>query len=180
MLAVLIFALIAIVLFYLSQIRFYSCLKKNLKSITLTYKGSVLYSIANIIMLSVCALALASSITNYISGDANFAIRSILPDISLLLGCVLFICNTIMALSYRKHIRKTIYGVDVVEYDAPADLNTNLPEIAPQPQPEPKRPEISYQTYDDLDKQQKNFCQYCRANIDGNTIFCGSCGRKIK
>ncbi len=171
---------IIILLFYICQIRFFANIKKNLTNIAITYKGAMLFSIFNIILAVLTAIAATGGLIEIFSGEATYSIRALLPNITLILSCVLFIANTIMALGYRKHVKRTIFGVNTIDTELPVSLINEPVKIETPTNKTTEIPTQNYKTYADLEQQNTSSCPYCKANTTSDTIFCNSCGRKIK
>lgn len=159
-------------LFYLMQVRFFANIKKNLTCIMLTYKGAMIFAVFNI-FFAFCILPI---VPDFFIVSTN-SILTLTIALTLVFGVALFVCNAVMALSYRKHIKNTLNN-----YNTPAEEPIVPAFYAPPVQPPvyPNAPSTQYQTYADLQQQSKTCCPFCKADTSSESIFCETCGRKIK
>lgn len=176
--AFIVIALLVVVLFYMCQIRFFSNIKKSLTTISITHKGTKLFAAFNIILAIFAVVGAFGSLAEHFSGDANASIRALMPTITLVLASVLFICNTVMALSYRKYIKQNVFGFANLKTDE--DESTEVMGVDASPVIMPQPVQHNYKTYADLAQQKQATCPYCNNSTSADTIFCSSCGKKIR
>lgn len=174
--AIIAVALMVVILFYIFQIRFFSNIKKSLTTISISHKGAMMFAIFNIILAVFAIVGGCTGLVEHFAGDANTSIRALMPTITLVFSSLLFVCNTIMALSYRRYIKQNVFGFANLQND---NEPTQVPIVDTMPIITPKSTQ-GYKTYADLAQQTQTACPYCKKTTSADTIFCSSCGKKIK
>lgn len=176
--ALIVIALLVVILFYICQIRFFSNIKKSLTTISITHKGTKLFAAFNIILAVFAVIGAFGNLAEHFSGDANISIRALMPTITLVFASALFICNTVMALSYRKYIKQNVFGFAKLKSNEDESAEVMNVDATPVIMPQPVQQ--NYKTYADLAQQAQATCPYCNNSTSADTIFCSSCGKKIR
>lgn len=178
LIALVVLILAFVILFYLMQIRFFSKLKKNMVSLTLTYKGAMIFAVTNIIYALIIPLIGFNEYIGVMNNSSN-SIRALLPIGSVFFATSLFITNAIMALSYRKYIKRTAYQITTSVYEQPEALPViGATNVMSQQNITP--PASPYKTYAELNNIMTSTCPFCKNEVSSNNIFCHQCGRRIK
>lgn len=163
------------VLFYIGQNSFFTNIRKNTNSIALTSKGAIAYGVYNILFATGASQISLKFLTNEEPELSVYLIFSI-----VLLSCVIFIFNAIIALKYNNYIKGFIANFRITpEVRMPQMQPVYVPPVQPQSVPVQNNANFAAPVNTNV-PPQKPSCPYCKALVNKDALFCQSCGNKIK
>lgn len=177
--AVIAIVMLMILLFYITQMKFFHNVSKNLTSVMLNFKGATAFATLNIVMFIIIFFAIPST------DDQTSSVRALAPSLTKLMAGCLFISNAIMAIQYKKYIKKTItvLPATTVGRDSVTAINVSAPvypSSAPMAYGTQNVTVAQYTTYSDLQRGTDSECPYCKGNTPNGHLFCANCGRRLR
>lgn len=193
----------------ISRLKYYSSVRKSLTTVNLTHKGAGLYGVFTIIygvytainslsslvfmpfsraMLTSLESEFSTSTPEYVITLFEKIFDSLSPFIAVsvvvsLISATTLIIEAVIALGYKKHIGAYTEGY----------TNANYEESTPSPQySAPQVQQSSVPFIDTTLESAKmpspsvdtdalyNTCPNCNCQINENSLFCSSCGQKLK
>ncbi len=209
-LAVIYIALGAVLLTYaINKLRYINSVRNGLSTVNISYKGAGAYGVFSIIF---AVMGIISSLTLMLFGPLMSALTASLGEPMLdslfaplgnvflisgavsILSSVYMLLDGILALGYKKHIKKITNGFDGFFIPQPAYAAAPAPATSPvaetyapqenvQSAPVFEAPIVTNDTVameTPVAKPQALCCPKCGAAVNKSDIFCNTCGTKVK